>query len=94
MRGTDYRTVDGRAQMDVVCHALAQRIEPLDTPEVRQRYRDRDIPRAEAVRDIDRRYRFDLFYASRSHHLLPEDMTDARLETLLKRIVRPLGEPA
>ena len=41
--------------------ALKAVIAPYDTQRLREQYRRRDIPRAEAVTDIDRRYRSDLF---------------------------------
>ena len=70
---------------------LAQRIAPIDTEEVRERYRNRDIPRGELVNDIDRRYRFDLLYASRTYGEFADGpYTDAHLETALKKIVKPL----
>ena len=70
--------------------ALAAAIAPLDTPERRARYARRDIPRGHLVRDIDRRYRFDLLYAARAYSLLPDDITDAHIDTALRRIVPSL----
>lgn len=37
-------------------------VEPLDTPERRERYRAGAFPRADAVQDLDKRYRWDLFH--------------------------------
>ena len=70
--------------------ALAARIAPLDTPERRARYIAGDFPRAAAVKDLDTRYRWDLFYAARPYDLIPEGFTDARIDTALRRIVAPL----
>ena len=68
-------------------------VAPLDTPQNRERYRRRDIPRGDAVRDIDTRYRFDLLYASRAYRLLSDDtLTDAHYLTALRAIV-PALEP-
>lgn len=68
-------------------------IAPLDTPAVRARYIARDFPRADAVRDLTRRYRFDLFYAAGGWRILPDDdsITDAHIETALRTIVPSLG---
>lgn len=66
-------------------------IEPFDTPAERARYVARDFPRAHIVRDLDRRYRWDLFW--RAHGM--EQLTgaypgDAHIDTALRRIVAPL----
>lgn len=67
-------------------------VAPLDTAETRERYRRRDIPRAEAVKDIDTRYRWDLFYAAGSWRLLPtdNDYNSAHITTALRAIVPAL----
>ena len=64
-------------------------IAPLDTEERRERYRRREIPRGDLVQDIDKRYRFDLFYGAGA----PEsrNYADAHLDTALRKIVRPLS---
>lgn len=73
----------------VTLEAMRAAIAPLDTPERRARYVARDFPRADMVRDIDARYRWDLFYAAR---VFPEGLTDARhIDTALRRIVAPLA---
>lgn len=72
--------------------ALTAAIAPLDTPERRARYAARDIPRGHLVQDIDKRYRFDLFYAARAYSLLPDDVTDAHIDTALRKIVPSLKE--
>ena len=76
---------------------LRAAIKPLDTETVRARYRARDFPRADAVVDLDRRYRFDLFYAVwGARRPLPyewaNDYTDRHIETALRAVVAPLGE--
>jgi hypothetical protein len=71
---------------------LATAVKAFDTPTTRQRYRDRDFPRAHLVRDLDKRYRWDLFYAAKVYNLVPcEDYTDAHFDTALRKIVQPLG---
>lgn len=70
-------------------------IKPLDTDYWRERYRNRDIPRAESVKDIDKRYRWDLYYAAaRVHGGLPDSTSGynmSHIDTALKKIVKPLG---
>lgn len=71
--------------------ALRAVVAPFDTAERRARYLARDFPRAGAVRDLDKRYQFDLLYAARGYAVLPEDVTDAHIATALRSIVAPLG---
>jgi hypothetical protein len=68
-------------------------IAPLDTPQTRERYRAGDFPRADRVRDLDKRYRWDIYYAAGGYRLHPEDdsITDAHIYTALKRIVPSLN---
>jgi len=74
--------------------ALSSAIVPLDTRELRDRYRARDIPRGELVKDIDRRYRWDLFWmAVRAGNSLPDSTNgynDAHIDTALRHIVSAL----
>lgn len=75
-------------------NALADAIAPIDDAQTRDRYRRRDIPRAAAVRDIDKRYRWDLYWSASAQHRLPRlplDMTDSQIDTALRRIVAPLA---
>lgn len=69
---------------------MAELIRPFDTPEMRQAYREGRFPRSNAVKDLNRRYRFDLSYAAKVYAILPDDVTDAHVETALKRIVPDL----
>lgn len=69
---------------------MADAIAPHDTPERRARYLAGDFPRADAVRDLWKRYRWDLAYATRAYAGLPDDVTDAHIDTALRRIVAPL----
>lgn len=67
---------------------LATLIAPMDTPDRRARYASRDIPNGDRVKDIDRRYRWDLFYAVKAWKVLPDDeLADAHIDTALRRIV-------
>ena len=75
---------------------LAQAIEPLDTPERRTAYRNGDFPRAEHVKDLDKRYRWDLFWAAwdaagQSPDFLAQ-YSDSHIDTALRRIVPVLGD--
>ena len=89
-----------------IVEAMRERIEPLDTEETRQAYREGRFPRADKVKDLDVRYRWDLFYATRCGELLENDragtivrggvvvdgtVTSAHIDTALRRIVAPLG---
>ena len=82
--------------MDALRVALA----PFDTAERRDAYRQGRFPRADAVRDIDKRYRWDVYYAAGSWRILDSlcdvggDYTDAHLDTALRRVVPPLGGAA
>ena len=49
---------------------MRKRIELLDTDETRQAYREGRFPRADSVKDLDMRYRWDLFYASKCGEVL------------------------
>ena len=78
--------------------AMRERIAPLDTAETRQAYREGRFPRADRVRDLDMRYRWDLYHAARGWEVLDRsiggegaDLTDAHIDTGLRRIVPPLG---
>lgn len=77
--------------------ALKAEVTKLDTPEQRARYRAGDFPRSELVKDLDKRYRWDLFWVAGlslndAEVLLPEDVNDGHIDTALRRIVPPLGE--
>jgi hypothetical protein len=74
--------------------ALKAAIEPLDTAERRQVYREGKFARAELVKDLDTRYRWDLYWqAGGLHGVLPDvthDYKDAHIDTALRNIVAPL----
>lgn len=65
---------------------------------IRERYRRRDIPRGDAVQDIDKRFRWDLYWAAaRRTGGLPDSTdgyNDAHIDTALRAIVPPLGDSA
>lgn len=70
---------------------LKAAITPLDTPERRARYIAGAFPRAEKVKDIDQRYRWDLCWAS-THPVSPlyDYLNDNHIDTALRAIVPPL----
>ena len=71
--------------------ALAEAIEPLDTPERRARYLAGDFPRANLVKDLDKRYRWDLFYEAKGQSIVYEShYFSAHLDTALRHIVKGL----
>ncbi len=73
---------------------LRQRIAPLDTVEERARYRAGDFPRADRVKDLDKRYRWDLMSASSCLIVCQwydtYDANDSHVDTVLRKIVAPL----
>jgi len=79
---------------------LRAAIEPLDTPTNRQAYRSGAFPRADRCKDVNKRYRWDLLYASRikigdgagSHGDvdLYAYMDDSHIDTALRSIVPSL----
>ena len=74
---------------------LARDIVPLDTTERRQRYRAGDFPRSADVQDLDKRYRWDLVYASGASGGLTwlGDYFDSHIYTALRNIVASLDTP-
>lgn len=81
---------------------LREYITPLDTQANRQRYRDKQVPNAERVKDWDRRYRWDLFNAA-GRDMNPHGpgtkfccdelypyLTDDHIDSALRTIVNPL----
>lgn len=71
--------------------ALRGAVAPFDTDERRAAYRARQFPRAELVRDLDKRYRWDLFYRANGYRAMAHDYRDGMVDTALRRIVPPLS---
>lgn len=72
--------------------ALRALVVAIDTEHTRATYRDGQFPRAERVKDLDKRYRWDLYYAAKGWDLPGMDgLTDAHVDTALRVIVPPLG---
>ena len=70
---------------------LRRRIAPLDTDTRRRQYLDGQYPRAELVTDADRRYRWDLYFASRAGIDADLPYTDTQLDTALRAVIAPLS---
>lgn len=71
-------------------------IAPLDTPERRSAYASGNFARADRVRDLDKRYRWDLFYDARrvvgfQVFDFVGDYTNEQIDTALRRIVPVVG---
>ena len=70
---------------------LEQALNKLDTPALREAYKAGQFPRASPVKDPDKRYRWDLFYAA----ALPIQelyayLNDDHIDTALRKLVKPL----
>lgn len=72
--------------------ALKELIEPVDTDDVREKYRKGEFPRADAVEDLDVRYRWDLFHAVKGYSAFGDDhgYNSDHIDTALRSIVTPL----
>lgn len=80
---------------------LERLVKPLDREDYREKYRALDIPRAEFVKDINQRYRWDLMWAATRdqqsrgvetvvHQMYAEGLNDTNIDSALKAIVAPL----
>ena len=70
---------------------LDDAIGALDTGTPRDAYRNGRFPRADTVQDLDKRYRWDLFWAAGGWRLLgDEDLNDSHIDSALRAIVSPL----
>ena len=74
---------------------MRQMISPLDTPETRGVYERGEYPRP--AQDVDKRYRWDLFWAAGGWKVLEQaglngdDLLDSHIDTALRSIVPKLG---
>ena len=76
-------------------NAMRKAIAPLDTKDRRARYQARAFPRAELVKDIDKRYRWDLLHESGYRAVeLYDYADDTHIDTALRNIVPVLGDPS
>lgn len=70
-------------------------IAPLDRETIRNVYRSGRFPRADRVKDLDKRYRWDLFHtamsAARICEFYDRGLTDIHIDTALRSVVRELA---
>lgn len=71
---------------------LRSAVEPLDTDDLRDRYRRFDFPRADRAQDLNKRYRWDLLRMASQNNagvqaITLADYADAHIDTALRRIV-------
>lgn len=77
--------------------ALAAAVSTYDTDERREAYRNGDFPRADLVRDLDKRYRWDTFWLAfnggynLNNLCVATRCNNAHIDTALRRIVPALG---
>lgn len=80
----------GPVEVAIIRDAIA----PLDTADNRAAYREGRFPRAEQCRDVNLRYRWDLFWAAcravPSLYDVVNAYRDAHVDTALRAIVAPL----
>lgn len=74
--------------------ALRETITPLDGEARRELYRQGNYPRADKTKDVDMRYRWDLFYIAtfRCRNWPVGAYLDSHIDTALRSIVPPLTE--
>lgn len=84
--------------------ALNEAIKPFDTDERRARYIAGDFPRADTVKDLDKRYRWDLLNqvdnrlialaggVSFTSRFYAKGYNDSHIDTALRNIVKPLDK--
>jgi hypothetical protein len=78
--------------------AAATAMTALDTEATRTAYLNGDFPRSESVKDLDKRYRWDLFWAAinttKTAEIIgkvrSEELDDTHIDTMLRSIVTPL----
>jgi len=74
---------------------IREAVAPLDTEDTRARYRAGEFPRAAAVQDLNKRYRWDVLHASSSRNglirtLYAAGYNDAHIYTALRAVVADL----
>lgn len=75
---------------------LATLVAQYDNEANRTRYRNRDIPRADAVKDINKRYRWDIWYVVTRRNreffdaVQEVNPSDSHIDTLLRSVIPTL----
>lgn len=78
---------------EVLREAMQAMVLPFDNEDMRQAYREGRFPRADKVKDLDKRYRWDLFYRSGMGMLFDDrSINGDHIYTALKRVVPSLSE--
>jgi len=76
--------------------AMVSEVETDTFPTVRDDYRAGNYPRADRTKDLNKRYRWDLWWYLTGHNPWlwgeVQGFDDAHIDTMLRRAVRPLGE--
>lgn len=74
---------------------LVEAVRPFDTPERRQQYLSGNFRNADSCRDLDKRYRWDLFYGYHptnfAGRMYQRGMNDEHIETALRKFIPTLG---
>lgn len=74
-----------------IYETLREAIGKVDSDYWRDRYRSGDFPRADGVKDLNVRYRWDLFYAVKGYEIVGTgDLSSDHIDTALRRIVAAL----
>ena len=68
---------------------MIEKINPLDTSERRAKYLTGDFPRSDLVKDLNKRYRWDLFFAA-CPHMAWSGYSGSHLDTALRYIIPDL----
>ncbi len=77
-------------------HEIQALIKPLDTPEIRAKYLAGDFPRANLVKDLNKRFRWDLLWSVDRAALslwtarVYDYLNDSHIDTALRSIVPAL----
>jgi hypothetical protein len=71
--------------------AMESLIAPFDTEERREVYRNGQFPRADLVKDVNHRYRWDLFYMAKAYRGMGDaEYDNTHIDTALRSIVPKL----
>lgn len=78
--------------------AITEKVQALDVHERREMYRSGQFPRADRTKDVDKRYRWDLFWLAFDQSgydfreaFRAEDLADSHIDTILRRAVPDLS---
>jgi hypothetical protein len=71
---------------------LGRAISLFDTHEVREAYRSEQYPRSHTTKDLNKRFRWDLYWAAydSGFRFATEGLYDSHIDTALRKVVAPL----